>query len=73
MQAFLDIRNQSKANRISDMTLEEINEDRVNFCFISSRFIIATGTPSRLLVYGSLGIAVASFVFVSVLAILRTF
>ena len=27
MQAFLDIRNQSKANRMSDMTLEEINEE----------------------------------------------
>ncbi len=27
MQAFLDIRNQSKANRMSYMTLEEINEE----------------------------------------------
>ena len=27
MQAFLDIRNQSKANRMSNMTLEEINEE----------------------------------------------
>ena len=27
MQAFLDIRNQSKANGMSNMTLEEINEE----------------------------------------------
>lgn len=27
MQAFLDICNQSEANRMSDVTLEEINEE----------------------------------------------